>query len=147
MGWELKINKVTIFDSGNQRYDATNVDTMGKAIASVLRHPEITRNQQVYVSSFKITQNEVVAALERLLGKKLTLSRASSVEVAGRERLSMAQGQWDEGYYNSATRSTHGPWGFCDFGGRSTRWNDVLGLPTEDLDATLKRVLKTKNLI
>ncbi|KAL7916752.1 NmrA-like family protein [Trichoderma velutinum] len=147
MGWEVEDNKATIYDSGNQRYDATNFDTVGKAIASVLMHIDITRNQQVYVNSFKVCQNEVIEGVERLLGKKIAISRASSVEIAERGRQAMAQGEWQKGYFDSATGSTHGPWGFCDFGGRSTRWNDVLDIPKEDLDATLKRVLKNKKLL
>ncbi|KAL7930218.1 NmrA-like family protein [Trichoderma chlorosporum] len=133
IGWEIENQKVTIFDSGNQRFDTNNINIIGKAIAEILKNPDITRNQQVYISSFKITQNEVGSALEKLM--------------AERGRLIMAQGEWQQGYFDSATGSTYGPWGFCDFGGRSTRWNDVLNLPNEDLDATLMRVLKKKRLI
>ncbi|KAF3057584.1 hypothetical protein CFAM422_012445 [Trichoderma lentiforme] len=146
MGWEIEEYKATIYDSGDQRYDATNFETVGKAIASVLTHPDITRNQQVYVNSFKVCQNEVIEGVERLLGKKIAISRASSVEIAERGRLTMANGEWQKGYFDSATGSTHGPWGFCDFGGRSTRWNDVLDIPKDDLETTLKRVLKNKKL-
>lgn len=147
MGWEIEDYKATIYDSGNQRYDATNFETVGKAIASVLTHLDITRNQQVYVNSFKVCQNEVIEGVERLLGKKIAISRASSVEIAERGRLTMASGEWQKGYFDSATGSTHGPWGFCDFGGRATRWNEVLDIPKEDLETTLKRVLKNKKLI
>ncbi|PKK46417.1 hypothetical protein CI102_7801 [Trichoderma harzianum] len=94
MGWEIEDYKATIYDSGNQRYDATNFETVGKAIASALTHPDITRNQQVYVNSFKVCRNEVIEGLERLLGKKIAISRASSVEIAERGRPTMANGEW-----------------------------------------------------
>ncbi|KAH8812110.1 NmrA-like family protein [Xylogone sp. PMI_703] len=147
MGWELEKSKATVFDSGDRRVDWTNVTTIGRAIASVLKHLEVTRNQQVFINSFQLTQNQVVAAIERLLGKKLDISRASAIELTEKGRLTMAQGDWENGYYNSATGSTYAPWGFCDFGGRPVRWNAVLELPKEDLDVTLTQVLQNKGLI
>ena len=88
-----------------------------------------------------------MAALERLSGKKLEISRASSTELGAIGAEHIARGEWDKGFVELVTAAAYAPWGFTDFGERSTEWNAVLELPKEDLDETLRLVLRNKKLI
>ncbi|KAL7953392.1 hypothetical protein V8C34DRAFT_309250 [Trichoderma compactum] len=85
MGWDLESFKVTIFDSGDQEFSCTNITTVAEAIASVLKHQNATKNQNVYVSSFpRLTQNEVLAAREALSGRKFEVTQASTEDLVAK---------------------------------------------------------------
>lgn len=40
----------------------------------------------------------------------------------------------------------YGPWGFLGFGDQAEKWNSDLGLPKEDLEETVREVLRKKGL-
>ncbi|KAK5996947.1 hypothetical protein PT974_02295 [Cladobotryum mycophilum] len=147
IGFDLDNFKATRFDSGEERSDSTNIATVAKAVVAILQNADLTHNQQVYVHSHRLTQNQVIAAIERIAGKKLNISEASSLELAEQGRAEMARGELRSGSLNLVTAAIYAPWGFADFGGRSVAWNEALGLPEEDLDATIERVLKNKKII
>ena len=62
---------------------------IGKATASVLEHASETVNRYVYVNSFFVSQNEILAAFEKASGSKWEISRASAAQTnkIGKEKL------------------------------------------------------------
>jgi hypothetical protein len=143
MGWDLESYKVTIFDSGDQEFSCTNIGTVAEAIVSVLTHENDTKNQKVYVSSFpRLTQNEVLAALERLSGRKFEVTQASTEDLAAKGEARIKRGEWLQGYIETVSASCYAPWGFNTFGARAEKWNAILELPKESLDDTLIQVLQ-----
>lgn len=45
LGIDLVAKKATIVDSGDEPFSATNLDPIGKAVASILKKPEDTANK------------------------------------------------------------------------------------------------------
>ncbi|KAL7803936.1 NmrA-like family protein [Trichoderma afarasin] len=148
MGWDLESFKVTIFDSGDQEFSCTNTKTVAEAIASVLKREDATKNQNVYVSSFpRLTQNEVLAALEGLSGRKFEVTHASTEDLVAKGEARIKRREWLQGYIETVSASCYAPWGYNTFGDRAEKWNTILELPKEDLEDTLTRVLRMSDTV
>ncbi|KAF9698479.1 hypothetical protein EKO04_003762 [Ascochyta lentis] len=87
LDWGLKVgflglnsaNKTaTIFDSGNAKFSTTNLSTIGTALVKVLENAEATKNQRVYIGEFQVSQNEILAAAEKITGQKWTVNKVSA---------------------------------------------------------------------
>lgn len=147
MGWDLESFEVTMFDSGDQEFSCTNIKAVAEAIASVLTHENDTKNQNVFVSSFpRLTQKEVLAALERLSGRKFEVTQASTEDLAAKGEARIKRGEWLQGYIETVSASCYAPWGYNTFGARAEKWNAILELPKEIVDDTLIQVLGTTNI-
>ncbi|KZZ97379.1 NAD(P)-binding domain protein [Moelleriella libera RCEF 2490] len=58
----------TIFDGGDLPFNATTLDTVASGVVGVLAHAVAeTRNRAVYIGDFKTTQNELLAAAQRVM--------------------------------------------------------------------------------
>ena len=139
MGFQLPSKTVTIWDSGNEPFTGSNLGFIGLAIASVLKHPEETKNKYLKVASFVTTQNAILAALEEESGEKWTV-----VEKNTADSQKLADEKFAKGDY-SAFGDYLKPLLFGDGIGASPKEgqlaNKELGLPKEDLKETIKAVL------
>jgi hypothetical protein len=147
MGWDLSAHRVSIFDSGNRPFVVSTLGQVTRAIISVLRHEEETRNTYVYVKSFEVTQNQLLGLIERLSGTKFEVKHLTTEEImqAGVDHLE--KGDFEHGYPEVVTAVAYGPWGFLGFGDQAEKWNSVLGLPKEHLEETVREVLRKKKLL
>ena len=68
MGIDLSNKKVNLFDDGNNVNPWTTLETIGKATAAVLLHPEETENRTVYISSVTKSQKQMVDLAKEALG-------------------------------------------------------------------------------
>ncbi|PYI34536.1 hypothetical protein BP00DRAFT_454620 [Aspergillus indologenus CBS 114.80] len=117
---------------------------IGRALVAILHHAELTKNQYVYVESFTVTQNEVLAALERATEKKWKVQhvylkplieesteRFNQGDLAGARILNLAAGlgKFHDGPYGDWSRVPGGS------------WNARLGLEVEDLDQVVRAVV------
>ena len=89
LGFDFKEHTATIYDSGDAKTDLTLLSTIGKATGSVLEHAAETANKYVCINSFFVSQNEILAALEKTSGKKwetteITIAEANKI---GKEKL------------------------------------------------------------
>ena len=67
--WGLKIGILLgkeRYDGGERKFSTTRLETIGKAVAGVLKHAEETKNGDVFVHEAVVTQNQLAA----LSGKK-----------------------------------------------------------------------------
>jgi hypothetical protein len=83
-------HKATIWDSGDVKISTTTRATIGKAVAAVLAQPEKTANQFLFISSFEITQNELVASLEKATG----VGKWDLEHISGDEQIIRAERCW-----------------------------------------------------
>lgn len=146
MGWDLQSQRATIFDSGVQRFEATNVRQIGRAVASTLQHLAQTKNRYIYVNSFTLNQNQVLAALEKASGKKWEVTRSTVKDLATTGHETLRQGDTVKGAAEVITAALYGNGGLNDFGSRTAFYNEVLGLPKEDLDTIIKELLEKKKI-
>lgn len=73
-----KQRKADIIDDGTTKWSASTLSQIGKATARILQKPDETRNQAVYVQSFCISQNELMAALEHATSSKWETTKFDS---------------------------------------------------------------------
>ncbi|KJR81939.1 nmrA-like family protein [Sporothrix schenckii 1099-18] len=136
----------TIYDSGNERFQATNLPFVAKAVAATLKQAggnpadDKTANQHLEIASFTPTQNELLAAVQELTtggADGWTITRVDSVaaQKTGAEKLRNGD--------LSAMIDLLGVWQFADGAGHApdtnspTFGNTVLGLPLEDFKVAL----------
>ncbi|KUJ07293.1 isoflavone reductase family protein [Mollisia scopiformis] len=143
-GWNLPERKALIFDGGIYEYEATNIEQIGRAVAAVLLpgHLEETENKYVYVNSFTVSQTQVLNALEKATGEKFEVEHAKVEELV---RLKWEGLGLKGGWFGSEeiTAALYGNGNVNNFSKKGLL-NDRLGLPKEDLEETLKRVLEKK---
>ncbi|KAI9879479.1 MAG: hypothetical protein M1830_008438 [Pleopsidium flavum] len=138
--------KATIFDSGDQPYEATNVRQIGKAVASTLLHLPQTENKYIYVNSFTLTQDEVLAALEKASGRKWDVTRSTIKDLAASGHEKLRKGDIANGAVETITAAIYGNGDVNDFGDITALYNEMLGLPKEDLDMVIKGLVEKKKV-
>ena len=78
---DLKNAKATIWDGGDTRFSAANMDDIANAVVTLITDESVRKqylNQTAYVSSVQITQNELLAAAEEVTGKKFDVQQRRS---------------------------------------------------------------------
>jgi hypothetical protein len=126
-------------DSGNEKFQASNLNFVGKAIASILKHPDQTANKYLSVASFNVSLNDIIKIVEELTGKTYAVTKVSSEELqkTGEEKLS--KGDF------SAFRELVQAWNYADGIGHGLKpddsANELLELPQDDLKGTIKNWL------
>ncbi|KAI3322776.1 NAD(P)-binding protein [Xylariaceae sp. AK1471] len=139
----IGLNKATktaiIHDSGDERFQATNLPLIGKAIAAVLSRPEQTVNHYISIAGFNPTQNEILSAVEKLTGEKWTVNRVatSEQEQIGSEKLS--KGDYSA-FSNFLRKRIHEDGAGLAVQGPDNAL-DLLGVEGEDFEGTLKEWL------
>ncbi|KAI8623234.1 hypothetical protein F5Y19DRAFT_390345 [Xylariaceae sp. FL1651] len=90
IGFDKIAKTATIYDTGDEPFQATNLHLIGKAIAAVLNHPDQTVNRYISIASFNPSQNQILEIVERLTGEKWTVNRLATAEQEqiGLEKLS-----------------------------------------------------------
>jgi nucleoside-diphosphate-sugar epimerase len=156
-GWNLRAGKITVWDSGDQEWEGTNIGQIAKATVACLQagRYEATANQYVFVNSFTLTQNRVIAALEKVLGKKMEIERVASSEVAEKARRDLATGEIEKigvGYYPKGAVGLiacqlYNMDGLNNYSKTKGLWNERLGLEEEDLEDTVRRVVAEIGLV
>ncbi|EEA19187.1 hypothetical protein TMatcc_010265 [Talaromyces marneffei ATCC 18224] len=142
-GLNVPASTVTIFDGGDISFEATNLFQVGRAIAKCLKKPDLSKNQYVYVNSFTVTQNRVLAALEKAAGKKFTVSE-STVEQLWADGAENVKAGQPMGILAMIAGAIYGKGGLARFSMTKGLWNEKLDLPQEDLDECVKEYLAGK---
>ncbi|KAF2258724.1 isoflavone reductase family protein-like protein CipA [Lojkania enalia] len=138
----LPSKSATLIDEGKAKFSATNLHQIGLALIKILEKPSETKNKFVYISSFTTTQNDILAAAEKLTGEKFKVDHVSSkdLQASGSEKL----GKGDfSGIAELIQASAFGAQELCDLTPAGL-WNDKLGLEKESFEDSIKSVLNGK---
>jgi len=144
LGFDTAEHTATIYDSGDVAIGYTNLDAIALAVQRIFERPAETADKYLYIASVTASQNQLLASLEKATGKSWTVTKASSEEAGkiGAEKL--AKGDFS-GIKPLLSRLLYGGDPIADFrkqpGGLA---NDLLGLPKEDVDETVKDTLAGK---
>ncbi|KAI0002344.1 NAD(P)-binding protein [Xylariaceae sp. FL0662B] len=136
IGFDKGSKTATIYDSGNEPFQASNLSFIGKAVAAILSHEEETKNKYLSIASFNPTQNQILELVEAETGEEWKVEHASTAEQEkiGLEKLSKG----DYSAFSNLLRQRV----FADGANRAVKGadsaNGLLGLEEEDLSATLK---------
>ncbi|KAG5981443.1 hypothetical protein E4U55_002947 [Claviceps digitariae] len=71
-----------LFDGGNQLFSTTTLDTIANGVLAVLNHPAETENQAIYLSDFKVSQNELLAVAKNVAPGKPWQPKQVSLDAA-----------------------------------------------------------------
>ncbi|KUJ10823.1 NmrA-like family protein [Mollisia scopiformis] len=137
LGTSIPNHTSTILDSGNESYATVTIPQLARAVVSTLSAPEKTANKYLTVTSFSTTQNEILAAAEKVTGQKFAVKRVGAQEWH-REGLE----QFGKGDFRGLGKL----WGYFFWRDGEGLVKDVgddngmLGLPREDLESVIREV-------
>lgn len=97
----------------------------------------------MFVTSFTVSPNEIVASLEKATGEKWTVNEASTAEAEQDGKEKMAKGDFS-GVLSLLARLMFGSDTGGNFDNEPTLANKLLELPPESLDETVKAVVEGK---
>ncbi|KAI0855969.1 hypothetical protein F4860DRAFT_494611 [Xylaria cubensis] len=142
LGIDIRSKTATIIDSGNQEFTTSTMPIVTKATASILLHPEKTKNRYVHVHSFTLTQNLVLEALERVMRTKFSREKTSREDLLALATKHLEEGDYENGYYEMVNTVVYSGPPVSLFSGRAIQGKKLLGLvEAEDLDEVVKGVL------
>jgi uncharacterized protein YbjT (DUF2867 family) len=136
--FDVRGRKAYLLDGGNIKFSASTLPFIGSAVVKVLEKPQETENKLLYIHSLRVTQEEVLAALEKATGDKFERIEENSEEELKKCRPKMLDGDHD------AREEVVAIWGVvaADWKKREAFANELLGLKEEDLDEVVQRVVK-----
>ena len=141
MGHNISEQTALIFDDGNQPWSTTTLNTIGLAVKNAMLIPEKTANTYLYIDSFTVSQNQVVASLEKATGKKWQTMHVNAEEQKEEGLEKVARGDFSGAmslirYINCV--QGHGG-NYMDY---KQSANELLLLPKQTLDEVVVEVLK-----
>ncbi|KAF4980448.1 hypothetical protein FDECE_17879 [Fusarium decemcellulare] len=155
LGFDLKKQKVQMFDDGRRRINMSTWPQLGRAVAALLslkKMPEDEkdssatleqfRNQPLYVSSFLVNQREILDSIERCTSTTdvdwdISYESTSERVASGREQFSQgSQRGMAKAYY----ARLHYPGSEAIY--QHKLHNNILGLPHESVDDATEAALE-----
>ena len=132
-----------IYDDGDTRISCTNISTVGRAVSAIIQKPAETANKYLYISSFTVSPNEILASLENATEEKWVVNKAKTAEAERVGRESMVKGDFS-GIRSLLARLMFGADTCGNFEQEPTLANKLMDLPVESLDETCKAVIEGK---
>jgi hypothetical protein len=143
LGYDIASRNATIWDGGDKKFTFTNQKQLGDALVSVLRHPQATANQYLYVSSVETSQNEILAALEHATSSSWTVNNTTTDAKVSDYTKKLSIGDFS-GALTLVRATSYGnlPGLGANYAKDRELGNGLLGLPVENLQETIQRVVE-----
>ncbi|KAL2815283.1 hypothetical protein BDW59DRAFT_176208 [Aspergillus cavernicola] len=142
LGYDIASRSATIWDGGDKKFTFTNQKQLQEAVVSVLRKPDATANQYLYISSVETSQNEILSALKLVTSSEWTVTPTKT-----QDEVSAAIAKLGKGDFSGAltlVRATT----YADIPGMGSNYakdrelaNGLLGLEEESVEETIKKVV------
>lgn len=135
--FNMQTKKADIIDDGNTKSSQATLPQIAKATVRILQRPEETKNKMLFIQSFCVSQNEVLASLEKAMGVKWETTRYDSEEFIKEKKALADKGDTD------AIEDLVFVLGAIDgdWEGRPDFAMEMLGLENEDLDQVVQQVV------
>ncbi|CAI6095274.1 hypothetical protein V2G26_010865 [Clonostachys chloroleuca] len=143
LGFDMKEQKVRIYNGGNVPMSTGPRNLAAQALYSLITNPERmeeAKNTYIHVASYTVTQNEILAVVEKLTGQKWQIENVTSKEVMPKALEDVKKGlNWGLGHQVQAILFDYGPDGEAigDFRPLGI-WNEKLDLPKTTLEDDLR---------
>mgnify|MGYP005988927645 CR=1 FL=1 len=156
-GFDIANRKVEFIDDGNTKINTITWEQSGRAIASLLSLKELPddendksptvshwRNDILFVSSFLVSQRDIFASLNRVLGTQESDWEIKSEPSQERHARGLNELQAGDhmGFPTALYTRAFFPSGEGNYEDKHGLANDVLGLPKESLDEATKTAVK-----
>ncbi|KAE9365829.1 isoflavone reductase family protein-like protein [Stipitochalara longipes BDJ] len=140
MGFDLKSQTATIYNDGNGVWSTTTARTIGIAVKNAMLIPE-TANKYIFINSFNVSQNEVLASLEKATKKKWEATHVDAEEQKKIGTEKVASGDFSGAmllirYINCI--EGHGG----NFAQYEKTSNELLSLPKDNLDDVVAQIVQ-----
>ena len=153
-GIAIASRKAVFFDDGTQKINTSTLVQCGRALAALLNLPltkespdqpalEDWKNKPLYVSSFRVSQRDMLDSVHRALGttdKDWTIDYEPAEKRVAEGLEGMKKGDF-AGFARAMYTRVFYKNGDGDFGTKRRLANDILGLPKEDFDEVTKWVV------
>ena len=154
-GFDIKNRRVTLYDEGKVKINTSTWEQCGRAVASLVSLPisfngdykptlEGFKNEGIHISSFLISQREMLDSLHRVMGttdQDWTIAK-EPVEERYQKGLQELHGGDRRGFAKAMYARLFFPGGGGDFETGYGLDNEKLGLPQEDLDEATRRAVE-----
>ncbi|EXF73511.1 hypothetical protein CFIO01_02803 [Colletotrichum fioriniae PJ7] len=134
-GFDLKNHSATIYDSGNEPFQAMSIEKIGKPIAAFLKHP---KRQRITTSGFLLLQPHSERS-SRLTNKKWDTTTISTDEARREGKIKLRNGDYKGAYVGSLVAQL-----YQDGAGTSVldgAVNELLKVEPEELDEVARKAL------
>lgn len=144
-GFDIAARKVTLYDDGTKKINTSTFALCGEAVAAVLEQElEDWKDKAVYVSSFLVSQRDMLDSLHRVLG---TSDADWEISYQGaKERYDEGLAEMQKGERSGFAKAMYArvffPESNGDFETGYGTDNEKLGLKKEDLDEATRRTVK-----
>ncbi|KIY03649.1 uncharacterized protein Z520_00340 [Fonsecaea multimorphosa CBS 102226] len=153
-GFDFANKTVTLYDDGNTKINTTTWLQCGRAAAALLSLPilprdpsdksptlSMFRNNVMYISSFRVSQRDMLASILRVTGDKEDDWTVHHEDVQERYKAGVDEMKSGSraGFVKVLYARVFFPNGDGDFESKYGLHNDILGLPREDFDEATKR--------
>ena len=143
LGFDIANHTATIYDDGKHSVSGTTLDHIGKAVAAILRHPELTLNKRIYVTDATFTQQQVLSLFEKYTKTKWSVKNVTTASLIKQGAESIAKGDIVQGGFSQLLALYFGGQGAADFESKTS--NKSLGLETSSLETVIKEAVERKN--
>ncbi|KAI6093008.1 NmrA-like family protein [Hypoxylon rubiginosum] len=147
LGMHVRDGKFVFWDDGEGYFSCTTEENTAAGLINALKRPQETKNQNVFLSDFAVTQKELLASIEKLQGVKYATETIDS-EALIREKQEAVRG--GDQFATFALIET----GFVTgrFGGHLEKepgeiWNEKLGLPKHTLNEVVAGALRSMGIL
>ncbi|KAH8899778.1 NAD(P)-binding protein [Thozetella sp. PMI_491] len=151
-GFSIKERKVTFYDDGNTKVNSSTWGQCGRALAALLSLPESGtlpavsgwKNRSLRVSSFRISQRDMLDSLHRILGtsdKDWEISFEPTEKRAADGLAALGKGD-RSGFAKAMYARMFFPNGDGDYETSAGLDNEAIGLELEDLDDATRKVVE-----
>ena len=141
MGFNMAEHQALIFNEGNDTWSTTRLASIGLAVKNAMLIPDQTANRYLFIDSFTVSQNQVLAAFEKATADKWDVTRVDAEEQRKIGMDKMAQGDFSGAmslirYINCV--DGHGG----NYALYEETANELLSLPKQTLDEVIEDILK-----
>ncbi|KAI8716459.1 NmrA domain-containing protein [Fusarium sp. LHS14.1] len=99
LGFDKNAMTAEISDSGNERFQTTNLDFVAKVVAAILKNPAQASNKYITIASFNISQREILALAGQISWRKWTVKSCKVDDVQRAAEKDLANGNFDAAFY------------------------------------------------
>ena len=157
-GFDINHKKVTLFDEGNTAINTSTFEQCGRAVAALFSLPilpqdekddkpclSMWRNKEAYISSFCISQRDMLASFLRVTGDSesdwtITMQSTEERYKQGKEMMAAGGKEVLPGFQQCMYSRVFYKDGCGDYRGKLE--NEKLGLPEESLDAATRQAVE-----
>jgi uncharacterized protein YbjT (DUF2867 family) len=146
LGMHARERRFVLWDDGDGVFSCTTEENTAAGLVAALKRRGETRNTNVFLSDFAVSQRQLLESLERVQGVKYATEAIDSLALTREKQDAASRGDTKAVFDVIETGFVTGRYGgFLEKEGEI--WNARLGLPKKTLDEVVEAALRALNLV